>query len=369
MKRNKFIWLLAVLTLLCACGKTPAAETEVQQPAEPVNGFVRDGDSLAYYIDGVQQAYEPGVQQIDGKAYLVLEDGTICGLRNQVYNPGDFCSRYYLEEDSSLRLFEDGFVELPEGTYRASGYTLSDLTNEIGTVDGSPYLFGDDGRIVELEPGLHELALGEVYLAQEGTAALIKPEQGLLYYGGELYDITEFGTLRTDDTVGYLTFGSDGRYTSGNADLDAAVAAVLDACLTENMTDTETMLRAVYDHLRDNYRYLSGDLYEAGTTDWAEPSALRFFALGKGNCYCWASALMYCARQLGYQAYVVGGWESNPNNVHAWTMIDWPDGETYLFDAELEYAYWYMFQDKPKIDMFKAAGGGTYYNGFAYYFP
>ena len=79
--------------------------------------------------------------------------------------------------------------------------------------------------------------------------------------------------------------------------------------------------------------------------------------------------MAYCARQLGYQAYVVAGWESNPENDHAWTMIDWPDGETYLFDAQLEYAYWYMFSGKPQIDMFKASGDGSTYNGFAFYFP
>ena len=85
--------------------------------------------------------------------------------------------------------------------------------------------------------------------------------------------------------------------------------------------------------------------------------------------YCWAAAFAYCARQLGYQAYVVAGWESNPENVHAWAMIDWPDGETYLFDPQLEFAYWYMFSGKPQIDMFKASGDGFMYNGFAYYFP
>ena len=73
--------------------------------------------------------------------------------------------------------------------------------------------------------------------------------------------------------------------------------------------------------------------------------------------------------ERGYQAYVVAGWESNPENVHAWTMIDWPDGETYLFDPQLEFAYWYMFSGKPQIDMFKASGDGLLYNGFAYYFP
>lgn len=377
MKHCKLICLLTLLVLLCACGSQPVldepvpAEPVVSKPEpEPVNGFVRNGSNLTYYIDDVAQIYEPGVQEIDGRAYLALEDGSLCGLRNQIYDPGEHQERYYLEDDSSLRRFKKGFVELPEGTYLANGeYALSDLTAEVGTVDGAYYAFGGDGRILELEPGLHSLFLDGAYIAQEGTAALIKPERGLLHYGGDLYYIDDFDNLATDETMGYLTFGSDGRYTSGNAELDAAVKALIEACVTEETTDTEEMLRTVYVHLRDNYRYLSGDFYEAGTTDWAEDCAMFFLEKGKGNCYCWAATLMYCARQLGYQAYVVGGWESNPSNVHAWTMIDWPDGETYLFDAQLEYAYWYMFSNKPQIDMFKASGDGLMYNGFAYYFP
>ena len=381
--QRRIVAFAAFLLLLCGCGKQPEQPPAEPVPEEPVqvevpaeketkNGLVRQGDSLIFYVEDEPQTFEPGVREIEGKAYLILEDGTICSLRNQVYDPGADQSRYYLEDDSSLRRFEEGFAELPEGTYLVAqdGYEISGLTAEVATVDGAFYAIDGSGCLMQLESGVHELFLDGVYIAQEGTAALIKPEQGLLHWDGELYYVEDMGFLAKDTAVGYLTFGADGTYTSGNAELDAAVRELIRTCVTEDMTDTETVLRAVYDHMRDNYRYLSGDLYEAGTTDWAEDCAMMFLQRGKGNCYCWAATLMYCARQLGYQAYVVGGWESNPDNVHAWTMIDWPDGETYLFDAELEYAYWYMFKDKPQIDMFKASSDdGLLYNGFAYYFP
>ncbi len=383
MKRS-IAALAAVLMLLCGCGKQPEQPPAEPVPEEPVqvqvpeeeekelkNGLIREGDSLIYYVEDEAQTFEPGVQEIEGKAYLALEDGSLCSLRNQVYDPGEYEPRYYLEDDSSLRWVEEGFVELPEGAYLASrdGYELSGITAQVVTVDGEYYAIDGAGCLLQLEPGIHELFLDGAYIAQEGTAALIKPEQGLLHYDGDLYYVEDMDFLAKDTAVGYLTFGADGTYTSGSAELDAAVKKLLETCVTEDMTDTETMLRAVYAHLRDNYRYLSGDFYDAGSTDWAEDCAMTFLERGKGNCYCWAATLMYAARQLGYQAYVVAGWESNPENVHAWTMIDWPDGETYLFDAELEYAYWYMFKDKPQIDMFKIAGDGSMYNGFAYYFP
>lgn len=386
MKRA-IVAFLAVLLLLCGCGKQPEQPPAEPVPEEPVqvqvpeeeekeeivlkNGLIREGDSLIFYVEDEPQTFEPGVRELEGKHYLILEDGSICSLRGQVYDPGEYQERYYLEEDSSLRLFEEGFVELPEGTYLVSrgGYALSGITAQVATVDGAYYAIDGSGRLLTLEPGIHELFLDGAYIAQEGTAALIKPEPGLLHYGGELYYVEDMDFLAKDAAVGYLTFDADGKYTSGVPEIDAAVKAIFAECLTEEITDPEEMLRAAYTHIRDNYRYLSMDLYEAGTTDWAADCAKTFFERKKGNCYCWAAAVMYCARQLGYQAYVVAGWESNPENVHAWTMIDWPDGETYLFDAELEYAYWYMFKDKPQIDMFKASGDGLLYNGFAYYFP
>ena len=135
----------------------------------------------------------------------------------------------------------------------------------------------------------------------------------------------------------------------------------------EEVSPREEKLRQAYDYIRDNYRYLSMQHYDAGTTDWAEEAALSFLETGKGNCYCFAGLFMYCARQLGYQAYVVAGWESNPTNDHAWTMID-QDGKALLYDAQLEYAYLYMFHRDP-VDMFGAEGQDGMYRGFRYYFP
>lgn len=384
MKRSVAALAAVLVLLLCACEKKQEQLPVEPVPEEPVqtevpqeeekelkNGLLREGESLVFYVEDVPQTFEPGVREIEGKAYLILEDGTICSLCNQVYDPGGYGERYYLEADSSLRMFEAGFAELPDGTYLAhhDGYALSGMTAEVATVDGEYYAIDGSGRLLELEPGVHELFLDGAFIAQEGTAALQKPEPGLLRYDGDLYFVDDFGYLVKDAAVGYLTFDAEGRYTSGEPEIDDAVKAIFAECLTEEITEPEDMLRAAYNHIRDNYRYLSMDLYEAGSTEWAAECAKTFFELKKGNCYCWAAAVMYAARQLGYQAYVVAGWESNPENVHAWTMIDWPDGETYLFDLELEYAYWYMFKDKPQIDMFKASGDGMMYNGFAYYFP
>ena len=184
-----------------------------------------------------------------------------------------------------------------------------------------------------------------------------------------LYYVQEDGTLLTDGSLGYLDFDSEGRYTTGNAGLDAGIQALLAAACPDPTADRETRLREAYVYIRENFRYLSMPHYEAGSTDWAETAATAMLDQGKGNCYCFTALFTYCARQLGYQAYNVAGHEYSRDNDHAWTMIDWPDGETYLFDVQLEYAYLYQYENRPVIDMFKASGSDGIYNGFVYYFP
>ena len=72
-------------------------------------------------------------------------------------------------------------------------------------------------------------------------------------------------------------------------------------------TTQTARLEAVFDYIRDNFKYLSMAHYDASTTDWAQEAAEAFLQQRKGNCFCFAAAFMYCARRLGYQAYVVAG--------------------------------------------------------------
>ena len=380
MKRLEFLpALLMALCLLCACGAqqpagrpaAPIAQAPAQSAeAEPIpDGLVREADGrVRYYENGAAVELQPGVQKLGGKAYFVEENGGICDHQSCVAVVDDG-SRCYFEDDCSLRRFAAGFAELPDGVYYAeeAGYALAGFSSEVVMLDGALYAFDEAGRALTFAPGVQEI-FGRMYLVEAQGMAIALHEPGLLLREDGLYLVLSDGSLAADTSEGYLYFGADGRYTSGNAALDEAVEALLYESGV-NPADPEASLRAAYSYLRDNYTYLSMDHQQPGTTDWEEDCALTFFDLGKGNCYCWAAAVSYCARRLGYQAYVVAGWESSPTNDHAWTMIDWPDGETYLFDAQLENAYWYMFSGKPKIDMFKASGDGVYYNGFAYFFP
>ncbi len=388
MYLRRFCALIALLLLLCACGqpaqdKNPAPvesqgsvttqpEPDEDAPPKPANGFLAEGedDRLVYYVDGEKQTFAPGVQMIEGKAYYVLSDGeSFCDLIDGVHAMEDG-KLYGFQSDCSLVYLEAGFNELDEQIYYAeeAGYALSAYAEELVEINGSLYAFAENSTVMQFEAGVQSV-FGKTYLISEAGGIIDRHPAGVLLQGLDLYCVQEDGSLLVDGDVGYLHFGSDGRYTSGNETLDTGIRTLFETCLTGEEADTESQLRVAYNYLRDNYRYLSGPFQEIGSTDWAEECALQFLERTKGNCYCWAATVMYCARALGYQATVVSGYESNPSNKHAWNMIEWPDGETYLFDAQLEYAYIYMFANKQPVDMFKVAGDGFMYNGFAYYFP
>ena len=89
-------------------------------------------------------------------------------------------------------------------------------------------------------------------------------EPGFHEEGGGLYYVQEDGTLLTDGSLGYLDFDSEGRYTTGNAGLDAGIQALLAAACPDPTADRETRLREAYVYIRENFRYLSMPHYEHG---------------------------------------------------------------------------------------------------------
>ncbi len=180
------------------------------------------------------------------------------------------------------------------------------------------------------EPGLQHMD-GALWTVDENRQVVFQ-NPGLYELDGGLWCVREDGAFLCDGKEGYLTFGSDGRYTCGDAECDAEVEKALAACTTPDMT-REEKLRAAYLYVRDHCLYLGISHYPRGySEDWYIPSALMLFRQGKGNCYCYAAAFTLMARRLGFQAYgVSGGYKSN-NTDHAWVMID-----EYVYDPCLEY--------------------------------
>jgi hypothetical protein len=207
------------------------------------------------------------------------------------------------------------------------------------------------------EQGFHTIDGGLYYVSRDGYF-IQRFQEGLLELNGSMYYVTaDDGPFLTDDSFGYLTFGSDGRYTSGSDYVDEKVDEILADILYDTSMTQEEKLYAAYCAIRDGgYYYLTRDTgWERGSTGWSLGCAAVMFETKGGVCYYWASAFLYLARRLGYQAYAVCGGVGTKNQIHAWVVIEWDDGESYIFDVELEWAYSRGFYNGnyTPTDMFK----------------
>ena len=314
---------------------------------DPVSGAMQirwlDVDGNRYHLDenGVRQT---GWQTIEGKRYYFGVDGvmttgwqTIDGLRYYMDADGvphvgwleDGGLRYYLSDDGTLHT---GWLEQDEGLY---------YLNENGN-PSTGWLVVDDNTY---------------YLNEDGTVQIdfSKPapfEPGLVNFKGYLYYVQLDGQFMKDAKLGELYFGSNGRYTSGDAALDDYVANLLDGIIAANPDkDRYELLRAAYDHVvTGGYKYLKRNIYKKGHTGWEVEDAKVMFETNRGNCYNFAAAFWALARGLGYEAYALAGNCTKQVQPHGWVQIEF-DGEDYFFDPEW---HWDYINDGREVkDMFK----------------
>ncbi len=173
---------------------------------------------------------------------------------------------------------------------------------------------------------------------------LADAKDGFVWEDGFLEAVDDDGNLLTDCYIGVLHFGKDGRYTSGNEELDELAAEAVRTRTDPSMTHME-MLRAMYDYTMTHIRYVGLANYECswmpahGKDGWMAPMAAKTLKDGYGNCYCYAAVFAALARAVGYQAYAVGGVVSAMEDPHGWVQILDEDGNMWMNDPEIEYRY------------------------------
>lgn len=174
--------------------------------------------------------------------------------------------------------------------------------------------------------------------AEVDTAPLRRPG-GLYFSGVDYYYIDpDTGLPLVDASLGDLYFGADGKYTSGDAEIDGYTKDALSGVITSGMTQEEK-LRAAYNYARDSFTYLRRNYYEIGDVIPALEEARTMFTTKRGNCYCYAAVFWCLARQLGYDAQLISGKVNNINPVpHGWVEIEL-DGQPFMYDCELEMSY------------------------------
>lgn len=160
---------------------------------------------------------------------------------------------------------------------------------------------------------------------------------GFYFIDGYLYYFSSRdGSFIRSGSVGNFDFDSDGRYTTGNVELDGYLHQISLEIFTNNMTQ-EQKLRAAYLYTRDSFTYLRRNYYEVGATGWEMDEALTMFRTKYGNCYCYAAAFYYLSRWIGYDSIIIAGKVGSNNADHGWVEISF-DGVLYMFDPELEMA-------------------------------
>ena len=268
--------------------------------------------------------------------------------------------RLYHYTDSQLDVYQPGFVQIEDGVYHVSeeGSAIDSYPAGFAVVDGVLCHVSVTGSFFDSYPAGFATIDGKLYHVSQDGYAIDQYAEGLQEIDGGMYYVM------TNGAVGHLTFGADGRYTSGNAVLDSYVDQALAECTNSGMTKAQK-LRAAYLYVRDHGAYLARPHQARGTTDWAEESALFMFEHKKGNCYCFAGQFLYMARRLGYDAYVVSGGVGRKDSDHAWVMIH-ENGTPYIYDVELEWGYRAGKYGHAEYNMYKMPLNKTV---FSYQFP
>ena len=158
--------------------------------------------------------------------------------------------------------------------------------------------------------------------------------------GGRLFYVNDNKQFAHDTFIGSLELDHNGYYITGSTELDALLASAVKSVVNDSMTQQQK-LRAVYDYAKNTFGYLGIGAADTDKSDWALTSATDMLKNHKGNCYSWAAAFTYLARQVGFDAQAIPGTGVSPKgseSVHAWTEIT-IDGTAYTFDPQIESVY------------------------------
>ena len=199
------------------------------------------------------------------------------------------------------------------------------------------------------------------FLADAVTEGVPEPPgPGVHRAYGWLYAVWEDGALIRDMDVGVWTFGLDGRYTTGDAELDGYLRTVLEDS-GANELEGEDALAAAYLYVKYYGEYLvrpeDMEPLPVGATGWEYDRAVRFFRYGGGTCYGFAAAFGLLARALGEHAYIVSAEVNQYHGAHAFVVIP-EDGQDYIYDVELEATRQERHAD---LDLFRLTPTGYYH--------
>lgn len=344
-----------------------------------------DAGNAWYMIDdnGLYVYFKAGITKVNGKFYYsptagttftgklneedgccVFYNGTKRALANAFNLIGSTLFYWDLNTASAMEL-KAGLNPILGNTYWADedGYVIrNNFGAGVATLGGKKYLSGGYCDIITSglgytsatsQPSYIDLKNQTFEFKYEYTVNNVKKTVENMYYLKEDY------SLACDEWIGYLYFGTDCAYTSGDAALDSYVWAVVKNIVNNTaITKEQKLLRAYYwirggegetagespfRYGQTGEGYLRGRYNEQKNYAWITKVATRMFKERSGMCYDWAAVYLFIARRLGFQAYIVVGSVFQTTTRHCWCMIQW-DGKWHISDVEIEWGYlsrWY----------------------------
>jgi hypothetical protein len=364
-------------------------------------------DGTYYYVSAATNQIATlvkGVNELDGNLYMATEAG------KSVYadlstNPG-----YVTYMDGSKAALTNGFNEVGSMYIYWDGDTnqVKKLAAGVNLLKGAYYLANDDlyticrdfksisvnssgvgvieanGKLYITDGYLTIRTHGEAYTSATSPSS-DRDLRGCTYeFNTSMYYVKSDYSLARDEWQGYLYFDKNGKYTSGDATLDAYVYNALQTGTSPEgktvqvlnntgLTQVGKLMYAYY-YLRGGYgsSYTTSKFSYRQTSEgytrkryntqehleWAIHTAKHMFTYQWGICYNWASAYLYMARRLGFQAYPVVGnvfsdRATSDDARHCWVMIKW-NNQWHISDVEVEWGYIAKFY----------TGTSTYWNLF-----
>lgn len=334
MRPFQDISLAELLTILCRALDVETPKAAVGQPwYEPVVETARERG----WLDGL-----PGFVPTEGAARAVV----VAVCNRAVGRTPDRTAIDRLEGQLFLDLPKDHFAyyDVLEASLDHSedwsGVEIPTLKPGLHALDGAAYYVKSSGTVDET-PGLRN-ADGVSFLISEDHGKVYADENVHLVDGRPVF-CTAQGTLLKNGEWHGFRFDADGRYTSGDAELDRYVEDIIQKETRADMTQEEKLYACncvvrTYSYLGRNEAY--PDTVKTMPYADAIEFAKKIFETGKGDCYNYAAAYYFCAKRLGLDAaavigrcaYVRWGPDAYP---HAWLEIPM-DGGTFLFDAQIE---------------------------------
>lgn len=182
-----------------------------------------------------------------------------------------------------------------------------------------------------------------------GSIPLPVHEPGQFFAGVRLHCILEDGTPLRSTTYGAQTYNMNGELTTGDADLDRRLWAILKDNVDPAVMTQEEMLYQLYDWICRNFSPCEDTLYPVGAQGWAVKEATRILDNGEASSYGYAALFYELAYMIGYQPVLISGsiygtqtyFESEDGEYieahagykpYAWVEIKF-DGISFIFDT------------------------------------